>query len=81
MGETLKVTKKLSDAERELIEEMCYTNIDLRILVELNRIRRSMDIPEVVTIAQVTRYRQKRGLAKTKGKHTVVKKRKNNGTS
>ncbi len=75
MGESGEVTKKLSDSEKELIEEMCYKNIDLRILVELNRIRRSMNIPEVVTIAQVTKYRQKKGLAKTKGKNTVVRKK------
>lgn len=70
------MTKKLSVAEKELIEEMCYTNTDLKILVELNRIRKSMNIPEVVTIAQVTKFRQTKGLAKTKGKYPIVKKRK-----
>jgi len=68
------VTKKLSVAENELIEEMCYTNPDLKILVELNRIRKSMNIPEVVTIEQVIKSRQRMGLHKTKGIKSVVKK-------
>ncbi len=66
------MTKKLSIDEHKLIKEMCYTNSDLKILVELNRIRANMDITEVVTITQVTGYRQRNGLNKTRGKHSIV---------
>lgn len=79
MGEKRVVVKKLSTAENELIKEMCYKNSDLKILVELNRIRKSMNISEVVTILQVTGSRIKMGLHKTKGIKSVVKK--NNGTN
>lgn len=85
MGEKAVVAKKLSVAENGLIEEMCYTNSDIKISVELNRIRRSMNITEVVSMSQVTRSRIKMGLHKTKCKNSVVIKKenkdKNNGTS
>lgn len=74
------MAKKLSIAECELIKEMCYTNTDDKIMVELNRIRKSMDITQVVTREYVAKTRRKMGLHKTKGIKSVVKK-KNNETS
>ena len=72
------MAKKLTDEERNLIKEMCYSNTDVKIVLELNRIRRSLDVTEVVTIERVRNARKKMGLHKTIGiRSVVIKKNKN----
>ncbi len=72
------MTKRLTEQEHKLIHEMCRNNSDAKILVELNRIRRSLKITEVVTSAQVRTSRMNAGLHKTKGKHSRIRKDKRN---
>ena len=66
------MAKKLTEQELELIKEMCHTNTDVKIVLELNRIRRRLGVTEVVTGSQVTLARKKMGLHKTMGIRSVV---------
>ena len=70
--------KRLSDSEKEFVKETCGFYTDMRIAEELTRIRRGLNLKEVVTIDQVRKARYRMGLSKESGRGVCKLRKKDN---